>query len=89
MLTKVATGKTINFFLFNKGQEAEYFSELCQFCYDEDCNDNCVIPFPVNAVECEDCNGLGRLKFYVQPADQGECYWVITLCGICDGIGLV
>lgn len=89
ILTKVATGRTVNFFLFDENQEAEYFNEVCSLCSDAECNDDCVIPFPVNGIECEDCNGTGRLKFLMQPADGGETYFVITQCGICDGIGLV
>lgn len=89
VLTKIATKATPDFFIFAGGQEEEYFSEICQFCFDEDCNDNCVVPFPVNGVECEHCNGQGRIKFLMKPADNGESYFVITLCGMCDGIGLV
>lgn len=89
ILTKIATNKTVSFFLFDENQEEEYFNEVCPLCQDADCNDNCIVPFPINGIECYDCNGKGRLKFLVQPADLGESYWVITACGICDGVGLL
>lgn len=90
MLTKIATGKRPEFFIFDYlTQEDDHFAEACQFCLDVDCNDDCVIPFPVNGVECDGCNGKGRIKFLMQPADKGETYYVITHCGFCDGIGLV
>lgn len=89
MLTKVATGKTVDFFLFDEAQETEYFNGVCAFCHDPECKDDCVIPFPINGIECEDCNGEGRLKFLMQPADCGESYFIITQCGVCDGIGIV
>lgn len=89
-LTKIATKATPDFFIFDYlTQEDEYFAETCQFCFDEDCNDDCVVPFPINGAECDGCFGKGRIKFLMQPDDNGETYYVITLCGFCDGVGLV
>lgn len=88
MLTKIATGNT-NHFTINAEQLDDYLYSLCTVCHDEDCNYDCQVPFPINGEECIDCTGAGRLKFFVRPTDNGEAYWVITKCGMCDGIGLV
>lgn len=90
ILTKISTGPKPEFFLFtNLAQEDDYFVEICGFCQSPECMDDCVIPFPISGHSCEGCEGQGRIKFLMQPADNGESYYVITQCGFCDGIGIV
>lgn len=89
VLTKIATGKTPTFKLFSSLEEEKaYWLTVCAFCKDEDCNDDCIFTI-ANCVDCDSCNGKGRIKFLMRPEDKGEAYWVITSCGMCDGIGLV
>lgn len=87
MLTKIATD-TPEFYLFtSRDEEMAYWDEICPLCHTRACNDDCVFVVS-NAVECDDCRGLGRIKFIVRRG-YPDAYSVITKCGICDGVGLV
>lgn len=89
ILTKIATGPRPDFRLFKTlADEDDYFIDICGFCHDPECNDDCVIPFPINGTDCNMCD-KGLIKFLAQPGDGGESYYVITQCGFCNGIGLI
>lgn len=85
-LTKIATTDAPEFYLFETTtEELAYWEEICTYCEQRDCNEDCIL-IPANAVKCDDCNGQGRIKFTVNRPDA---YFVITKCGMCEGIGLV
>lgn len=89
VLTKIATRHAVDFQIFRtENEEMDYLNTLCPFCNSADCNDGCVFTV-ANAEDCDSCNGKGLIKFLMQPADKGETYFVITECGMCDGIGLI
>lgn len=88
MLTKIATHTDPEFYLFTTREEEEsYWAEICPLCQERDCNDDCVIVAP-NCEECPECYGMGRIKFTVNRGFP-DAYFVITKCGICDGLGLI
>jgi DnaJ-class molecular chaperone len=88
MITKIATHKEPEFYLFETTAEEEsYWEEICSLCNNRDCNDDCIFITP-GAVECEDCNGKGRLKFIVNRG-YPDAYAIVTKCGMCDGLGLI
>lgn len=38
--------------------------------------------------DCEDCAGSGRIRFRMVPQGRPQ-YNLITVCGICEGVGTI
>lgn len=86
MLYKIATHKEPEYLEFEYYMEQEhYWAEICRVCHDKDCDGLCVILIP-GRFECGDCWGEGRIKFLMNRNMPDE-YYVITVCGMCEGLG--
>jgi hypothetical protein len=90
LMTKITTHNVPEFKMFETMEEEEaYWDEICPICNNRDCNDDCIF-MVAGLIDCDDCNGKGLIKFVHRPSgDDLDAYYIITSCGMCNGIGLV
>lgn len=90
MQTKVATHKTPEYHYFYTTDEEEvYWESICSICFDRDCEDDCILYLVPGLEDCKHCEAKGIVTFLHYPGQMVAPYNVITICGMCDGLGLV